>query len=123
MLYLVAAGAVLLLHLGFIASVLFGALLVARRPWVAALHLPALAWGLYIEISGGICPLTPAENFFRRQAGQSGYTESFVEHYLLALIYPDGLTPSMQLVLAAVVAVLNAVLYGRAWQVRRRGRS
>ncbi|MFZ5560202.1 MAG: DUF2784 domain-containing protein [Pseudomonadota bacterium] len=114
------ADAVLLLHLGFILFVLFGALLTLRWRWLAALHLPAVLWGIAIEVSGGTCPLTPLENFFRAQAGEAAYAESFIEHYLLAAIYPAGLTRDIQLALAAVVLVLNAALYGWVFCWRRR---
>lgn len=112
MLYLMAATAVLLLHLGFIVFVLFGGLLVARWRWMLAVHLPAVAWGVFIELSGRDCPLTSVENFFRMRAGQSGYTESFIEHYLLTLIYPAGLSSGIQWLLALVVIVLNLAIYG-----------
>lgn len=113
MLYLISAIAVLLLHLGFILFAMFGAFLVARWRWLILLHLPAVAWAIFIEVTGRSCPLTTAENFFRIMAGQSGYSESFIEHYLLALIYPAGLTPTVQWGLAAVVFLVNATLYGR----------
>lgn len=113
MLYLISAIVVLLLHLGFILFAMFGAFLVARWRWLILLHLPAVAWAIFIEVMGCSCPLTTAENFFRIKAGQSGYSESFIEHYLLALIYPAGLTPTVQWGLAAVVFLVNAALYGR----------
>lgn len=123
MLYRFAAESVLLLHLTFIAFVLSGAALAAHRRWFVAVHLPAAAWGLFVELSGRSCPLTYAENFLRIKAGQSGYSESFIEHYLLAIIYPAGLTREIQFVLAGVVAVVNVAIYGwifRPRQTRRR---
>jgi hypothetical protein len=113
MLYRLAAEAVLFLHLAFVLFVLLGATLAARQRWLALVHLPAAAWGFFVELTGRICPLTYAENFLRIKAGQSGYTESFIEHYLLAVIYPAGLTREIQFVLGAVVVVVNLVIY--AW--------
>jgi hypothetical protein len=113
MLYRLAAQAVLFLHLAFVLFVLLGATLAARQRWLALVHLPAAAWGFFVELTGRICPLTYAENFLRIKAGQSGYTESFIEHYLLAVIYPAGLTREIQFVLGAVVVVVNLVIY--AW--------
>ena len=112
-----AAAAVLLLHLAFVLFVVFGALLVARWPRLAWLHLPAAAWGFYIEASGRGCPLTTLENLLRMRAGQAGYGESFDEHYLLPLIYPGSLTRELQLALAAGVVGINLLLYG--WIVLR----
>jgi hypothetical protein len=111
MLYHVAADAVLLLHFAFIAFILLGATLVARWRWVITVHLPAAMWGFFVELTGRICPLTYAGNFFRVRAGQSGYTESFIEHYLLAIIYPAGLTREVQLVLAGIVFAINVAIY------------
>jgi hypothetical protein len=114
------AGAVLLLHLAFILFVLFGALAAARWRRLMPLHLAAAVWGIGIEMSGAICPLTWAENHFRRLAGGAGYGDGFIEHYMVALIYPAGLGRSMQYLLAAAVLVLNAGLY--AWALRRHPR-
>ncbi|MFZ5531571.1 MAG: DUF2784 domain-containing protein [Pseudomonadota bacterium] len=111
--YLIAATAVLLVHLGFILFALLGAALAVRRPWLVLLHLPAAAWAVYIELSGGACPLTAIENHLRLKAGQAGYAGGFVEHYLLPVIYPPGLTPAVQGVLAAAVVVVNVALYAR----------
>lgn len=110
-----AADAVLLLHLGFIAFVLFGALLTLRWRWIPLVHLPAAAWGFFVEFAGKFCPLTDWENALRLRAGQAGYSESFIEHYLLDLIYPAGLTTTIQLVLAGLVALVNGLIYGWLW--------
>lgn len=110
--YRLAADAVLLLHLLFILFVLFGALLAIRWRWVVLLHLPAAAWGFLVELNGWICPLTPWENALRARAAEPGYSAGFIEHYLLPVIYPAGLTHEIQLLLAGVVVALNLLLYG-----------
>lgn len=112
MLSRLAADATLLLHLAFIAFALFGALLAFRWRWIALLQLPAAAWGIYVEAAGRRCPLTDLEQHFRAAAGQHGYPESFIEHYLLSVIYPEGLTREIQIALAAIVVLVNAVAYG-----------
>lgn len=122
MLYRLAADAVLLLHLAFIVFALLGAAFAARRRWLIVVHLPAAAWGFFVELTGRICPLTYAENFLRIKAGQSGYTESFIEHYLLAVLYPAGLTREVQFVLAAVVIVINVAIYAWLFYSRRASR-
>jgi hypothetical protein len=108
----VLADAVLVLHGLFIVWAVFGGFAVLWRPALAALHLPALAWGLWIELSGGVCPLTPLEVSLRRAAGGQGYSGGFIEHYLGGLIYPAGLTPEAQRLAAAVLALINLVAYG-----------
>lgn len=112
MFYRFAADAVLLLHLAFIVFVVAGGLLAFRYRWMAWIHLPAAAWGAYVELAGRLCPLTTLENLYRTRAGQSGYAESFVEHYLVPLIYPSGLTRGIQYAAAAVVIVVNLLIYG-----------
>lgn len=126
MLFRLAADATLVLHLAFIAFAVLGALLALRWAWVPWLQLPAAAWGIYVEASGRICPLTHVENHFRQLAGQGGYAESFAERYLLSLIYPTGLTRELQFLLAAIVVVANLAIYGfilwRRWW-RSQGRT
>lgn len=121
MLFRLAADGVLLVHLAFILFAVVGAALAVRWRWILVVHLPAAIWGFFVELTGRICPLTYLENFLRTQAGQSAYTESFLEHYLLATIYPAGLTRDVQLALAGVVLVINLAIY--AWLFYRRDSS
>ncbi len=109
-------------HVAFIAFVVAGGLLVLRRRGWAALHLPAAAWGAYAELSGTQCPLTPLENTLRRAAGDAGYDGGFVEHYVIPLVYPEALTPRLQVVLGLTVIAVNIVVYALAWRRWRRGR-
>jgi hypothetical protein len=114
------ANLVLVVHGAFVLFVVFGGLLAARWPRAAWVHLPAAAWGALIEFRGWICPLTPLENHLRNLAGQAGYGGGFVEHYLLAWLYPSGLTRSVQLTLGLSVLVINVAVY--AWVAARRRR-
>lgn len=109
-----------LLHLAFILFVFLGGLLVLRRPRLAWLHLPAALWGALIEFRGWFCPLTPLENRLRLAAGQEGYATGFVEHYILPVVYPPGLTREVQLVLGAVVVLVNGAAYAWVWRRRKR---
>lgn len=118
MTYRVAADAVLIAHFAFVLFVVLGGLLVLRWPKLAWIHLPAVAWAAFAEFSGSICPLTPLEVALRRSAGDAGYAGDFIEHYVVSLLYPDGLTREMQTVLGAIVVGLNVVFYVAA--VRRR---
>ena len=115
----IAADAVVLVHLAFIAFVALGALLAVRWRWVPWLHIPALLWGVLVETTGRLCPLTDLENALRTKAGQSGYRGGFIEHYLLAIIYPEGLTREIQLALALGVIVINLTIYGWLRHCRR----
>jgi hypothetical protein len=118
--YRLLADALLVLHFSFIALVVFGGLFAVWRWRLAWLHLPALTWGIWIQFTGGICPLTPLENRLRRLGGEAGYSGSFIEHYLLSLIYPDGLTPDGQLGLGLGLIGFNALVYAWAWWRKRR---
>ncbi|WP_342244937.1 DUF2784 domain-containing protein [Pseudomonas sp. OTU5201] len=109
--YRIAADAVLLLHLSFILFVMLGGLLVLKWPRLAWLHLPAVVWGATVEFLHLVCPLTPLENRLRLAAGEQGLSGGFIEHYLVPVIYPAGLTPGIQLWLGAVVLLINLVPY------------
>lgn len=117
--YLLLADTILLLHLAFILFVVLGGLLVARHPRVAWLHLPAVAWGAAVELSGSLCPLTPLENHFRARAGEAAYTGDFIGEYLLAAIYPAGLPREIQIGLGLGALVLNLLVYRRLLRRRR----
>lgn len=106
------ADAVVVLHLAFIVFVMSGGLLLFRWPRIAWLHLPAAVWGLTVEWTGWLCPLTPLENALRGIAGEQVYGGGFVERYIVPLIYPDWLTRDTQLVLGAAVLLVNVVAYG-----------
>ena len=108
------------LHAAFVVFVIFGGVLVVRWPRVAWLHLPAVAWGAWIEFAGWLCPLTPLENRLRARSGGPEYTSSFIEHYLTPLLYPAALSRDLQYALGALVLIINAVVY--AFVLGRRAR-
>jgi hypothetical protein len=119
MIWSLLADALVILHFGFTAFVIFGGFLTWHRPRLAFLHLPALAWGCWVEVSHSICPLTPLENHFRHLGGEAGYTGGFLAHYLVRVLYPPGLTWHIQWVLAGVLIALNVIAY---WGLIRRRR-
>src|SRR5262245_41495965 len=121
MIYRALADATLLVHLLFILFVGLGGFLVVRWPRVAWLHVPAALWGVYIELSGDICPLTPLETSLRERGGEAGYAGGFIAHYVTAWIYPDGLTRNFQVTLGVALVVLNVALYWRAFRRSARG--
>lgn len=120
--YAALAGGVVLVHLAFVAFAAGGAVLALRWPRIAWLHMPAAGWAGYIELSGGLCPLTPLENALRARAGLDYYAGDFVARYLFPVLYPDGLTREAQVVIGLVVLGLNAALYAFVY-IRRRSRS
>jgi hypothetical protein len=118
----ILADLLVVLHLAFAAFVIFGGFLAWKWRWVAFVHLPALAWGFWVETSGQICPLTPLENHLRQLAGEARYAGGFLDHYLVAILYPPGLTRTDQWVLAALLLAINIVAYGALLRPRRHPR-
>ena len=112
---------VVVLHCCFVLFVLFGGVLALRWPKVVWIHLPAAAWGALISFAGWVCPLTPLENWLRRQGGAAGYEGGFVEHYILPVLYPRGLTPGIQVALGVIVILLNVLIYRHVYRQHRRG--
>jgi hypothetical protein len=117
--YAVLADLVLVVHLAFVVFVALGGLLALRWPAVVVAHLPAAAWGAFIELTGRICPLTPLENSLRGAAGETRYAGDFVGRYVFPVVYPEGISRDIQLVLGALVIVVNVAIYGIVWQMRR----
>ncbi len=112
MIYRLTADFVVLIHLAFILFAAFGGLLVLKYPRCALLHVPALIWAVLISLAGWVCPLTPLENWLRERSGAVGYDTSFIEHYILPIIYPGELTRGMQIFLGLLVLVINLGIYG-----------
>ena len=112
MLYGVVADLVVAAHLAFVGFVVLGGFAVPRWPRLAWVHLPAVAWGVGIEFSGAICPLTPVEQWLRAEAGVAGYEGDFIARYLLPVLYPAGLTRQAQLVLGGLACGINLAAYG-----------
>ena len=100
-----------MLHLLFILFVVSGGFLALKWPKLVYLHIPTVVWGVYIEFSGKICPLTPLENWFRFKSGQLGYEGDFIERYVIPIIYPVNLTRDMQITLGVVALLINVFAY------------
>jgi hypothetical protein len=111
LIYRALADLILALHVVFVLFVVLGGLLMLKWPRIAWLHIPAAIWGVLIEFTGWICPLTPLENSLRTRGGEAGYSGGFIEHYIQPLLYPAGLTRSTQVVLGTVVLALNLTAY------------
>lgn len=116
MIYNLAATAIALVHLAFIVFVLFGGILLLKWPRLMWLHLPSAVWGVAIELFGWWCPLTKWENHFLLRAGRAGYTDGFVSHYIMPVIYPAGLTRGIEVAIGIFVLVLNVAVYVRVFR-------
>jgi hypothetical protein len=120
MIYQIFADIVIIIHLLFILYVALGGLIVLRWNKTIFLHVPAALWGALIMFMGWICPLTYVENDLRKYAGQEVYSEGFIEHYIIPIIYPETLTREWQISVGIFVLLLNVIVY--AVVVRRRFR-
>jgi hypothetical protein len=120
MIYRLAADLVLIVHLAFVVLVVLGGVLVLRWPRFMWVHVPALLWGMAIEFIGFVCPLTPLENRLRERAGEATYEGGFIEHYITSLLYPDGLTREIQILLGVLVLISNVAIYGYLFVLRKR---
>jgi hypothetical protein len=109
--YHALADLIILVHIAFIVFVLFGGLLAFRWRWMPLAHLPAVVWGAAVECFSWVCPLTPLENVLRRTGGGAGSSVSFIERYLVPLVYPAEFTRELQLLLGGAVLAVNALVY------------
>ena len=110
--YELAADLTLIVHFAFIIFVLFGALLFIVSTKIIYVHVPALIWGIYLEFTHSVCPLTYLENWFLLKANLTTYSEGFIQNYLMPFVYPKKLTEDLQTYLAIVLIIANVVIYG-----------
>ena len=110
--YEIAADLTLIIHFAFIIFVIFGALLFFVSRKIIYVHVPALIWGIYIELTHSICPLTHLENWFLQKADLKTYSEGFIQNYLMPIVYPKNLTEDLQIYFAIVLVVINSTIYG-----------
>lgn len=110
--YELAADLTLIIHFAFIIFVVFGALLFFVSTKIIYVHVPSLIWGIYIELTHSVCPLTYLENWFLQKANLTTYTEGFIQNYLVPIVYPKNLTDNLQIYLAIVLIVANMIMYG-----------
>ena len=106
------ANLTLIIHLIFILFVIFGGLLFFIFSKIIYIHLPALVWGIYLELTSSICPLTYLENWFLSQGQLTTYSNSFIQNYIIPIIYPENLTADLQIYLGITLIIINIFIYG-----------
>jgi len=102
----------LIIHFLFIVYVILGGLFFFIKPWTLYFHIPAFLYGVYVEFTQSICPLTYLENFFLSKAKVATYSTSFIQNYLIPIIYPINLTKELQIILGIFLIVINVIIYG-----------
>ena len=110
--YELLANLTLILHLIFILFVIFGGLLFYIFSKIIYIHIPSLLWGIYIEFTNSICPLTYLENWFLHKGQLTTYSNDFIYNYLFPIIYPEDLTAEIQIYLGILLIVINILIYG-----------
>jgi hypothetical protein len=95
--YMLAADAVLFLHVLFVVFVVVGLILIltgkflswawVHNWWFRVIHLAAIGVVVLQSWLGVICPLTKLEMLLRGKAGDTTYAGSFVSHWLEAILY------------------------------------
>ena len=106
------ANLTLIVHFAFILFVVFGALLFFVSTKIVFIHIPAIIWGSYIELTHSICPLTYLENWFLHKANLTTYSEGFIQNYLVPIVYPTNLSKDLQIHLGITLLVINIIIYG-----------
>ncbi len=111
MLSRIAAEVIVVLHLVFILFVIVGGLTLFKWPWMIWVHVPAAVWGGLVELVGAPCPLTPLENHLRQAGNADAYSGGFIDHYIMPIVYPPGLTRQTQVILGVLILVVNFAIY------------
>ena len=117
--YELLANFTLIIHLIFILFVIFGGLLFYTFSKIIYFHLPALSWGIYMELTNSICPLTYLENWFLYQGGLATYSDNFIKNYILMIVYPEGLTSDIQIILGFTLIAINILIYGLIFKFKK----
>ena len=114
------ANLTLIAHLIFILFVVFGGLIFFIFPKIIYIHLPALLWGIYIELTNSVCPLNYLENWFLYKGELSTYSNDFINNYLFPIIYPEDLTAEIQIYFGISLIVINILIYGLIYKILKK---
>ena len=109
---------VLTTHFAYLAYLLLGGFLAWRWPRMIVPHIVAVVWGLLIVFNLVACPLTIAEVWARRLAGDQPVSGGFIDRYVTNVIYPGRYLIEARLGVALVVLIsyVGAYLF---WRARR----
>lgn len=96
-LYLIAADALLFVHVAFVAFVVLGLAFIligklcawswVRNPWFRLAHIASIGFVVLQSWFGAICPLTTWEMALREKAGDAVYSGAFIAHWLESVLY------------------------------------
>ena len=96
-LFLVAADAILFVHVAFVAFVILGLVFIligklcswvwVRNPWFRWAHVASIGFVVLQSWLGAICPLTTWEMALREKAGDAIYSGAFIAYWLESVLY------------------------------------
>ena len=109
---------VLLIHLFFIFFVVIGAFSYLIKLKLLYLHLLSLGWGIYIQFTSSICPLTYLENWLLIKGKASFYDGGFIENYVMRIVYPEGINSNIQMILGIILVILNIFFYALVFYLK-----
>jgi hypothetical protein len=107
---------VMVLHLGWILWVIFGALWTSGRRWLTVFHVASLVWGILVEVCPWPCPLTMAEDYFQGRAGLVPSGGNFLQHCISSIVYPN-VSVTLLAICGVAVCIANLGIY--AWRAAR----
>ena len=77
------------------------------------MHFPALLWGIYIELTNSVCPLTYLEKIgFCIKVNYQLIQMILSITIFFPIIYPESLTAEIQIYLGTLLIVINILIYG-----------
>ncbi len=115
---MVAAVVVAVVHMGFLAYIVFGGFLALRRlAWLWP-SIASTLYSAYVTLADFTCPLTTLEKWLLEVGGKVPYEGSFIAHYLHDVLYPAQYETAAWLTAMGIALVSYAVVLTR----RRRRR-
>ena len=110
---LVAAWFVAIVHLGYLAYMVFGGFLALRRlAWLWPSIVSTL-YSIYVTVTDFRCPLTALEKWLLQAGGRTPYEDSFTAHYLRDFLYPAQYETAVWLSSMGVALLSYAVVLTR----------
>jgi len=118
--YAAIADLAMLAHFAFLVVLVLGGFAAWRWPRLIVVHVGLAIWGVLNAVVKVPCPLTAVEDWARRQGGEQGLPDGFIDRYLTGVVYPEGNLAAIQL---GVACVILASWIGLIVRLRRRRRT
>ncbi len=109
---------VLLIHILFSLTAMFGGfgvLICLSSMWI---HIPLMLWAAAVNLFSWTCPLTPLEKRLWRAGGREEYEGGFLIHYLGPLLNLETASRKLEVQTGAVILIWNLLVYAIVWLLR-----